>query len=82
MGHNIDVVKILGDFDVTCPHCNLTLTASATHLTDIDVEGTKFNPQNGVWEIEMWCYLGCDKGYSLRITIIEKHVQSSAKVRK
>ena len=77
MGYNINLVKILGDFNVTCPHCNLTLKASDTHLTDIDVEGTNFNPENGVWNIEMRCYLGCDKDYSLRITVIEKHVQSS-----
>ncbi len=76
MGYNIDLVKILGDFDVTCPHCNLTLPASSTHLTDIDVEGSDFNPQNGVWEIEMRCYLGCDNEYSLKITITEKQVQS------
>lgn len=77
MGYNIDLVKLLGDFDVTCPHCNLTLKASDTHLADIDVEGTNYNPENGVWDIEMWCYLGCDKGYQLRITVTEKQVQTS-----
>ena len=78
MGRNIDMIKMFGDFDITCPHCNQTVKASSTDLDDIDVDGSNFNPENGVWVVEHWCYNDeCDKGFTLRLQIIAKQVQES-----
>lgn len=77
MGRNIDMIKMFGDFDVTCPHCNHTVKASSTILEDIDVDGSDFNPENGVWVVDMWCYGECDRGFPLKLQITAKQVQSS-----
>ena len=77
MGRNIDMIKMFGDFDVTCPYCNHTVKASSTILEDIDVDGSNFNPENGVWVVDTWCYGNCDKGFTLRLEITAKQVRTS-----
>ena len=78
MGRNIDMIKMFGDFDVTCPHCNHTMKASSTDLEDIDVDGSDFNPENGVWVVEHGCYNEkCEKGFTLRLQITAKQVRGS-----
>jgi len=47
-------------------------------LDDIDVDGSNFNPENGVWVVDHWCYNDeCDKGFTLRLQITAKQVQES-----
>ena len=77
MGRNIDMIKMFGDFDVTCPHCSYTVKASSTILEDIDVDGSDFNPENGVWQVDMWCYGKCDKEFPLRLEITAKQVKKN-----
>lgn len=72
MGYNIDMVKMFGDFNVTCPICGYKTPASSTHLTDIDVDGSDFNPESGVWQIGMVCYARCGNEFILKLKITAK----------
>ena len=74
MGHNIDMIRMFGDFDITCPHCNNIKKASSTILDDIDVDGSDFNPVNGIWQVEMWC-CKCDKCFPLKLIITAKQLR-------
>ena len=83
MGRNIDMVKMFGDFDVTCPHCGYVVRASETDLTDTDVDGSDFNPEPGVWVDTMYCYGKCEKEFVLKLKITAEQVRTSlGKVKK
>lgn len=73
MGHNIDMIRMFGDFDITCPHCGYVVKASSTCLDDIDVDGSNFNPENGIWVVDDWCGK-CDGAFSLRLKITAEQV--------
>ena len=79
MGRNIDMIKMFGNFDVICPYCNHRIRASSTFLEDVDIDGSDFNPENGVWCVDMFCYEnGCEKEFPLKLQITAKQVHSSA----
>ena len=69
MGRNIDMIKMFGNFKITCPHCGNVVMASETYLDDIDVDDSDFNPENGIWQVAMWCYGKCDQKFPLRLKI-------------
>ena len=77
MGHNIDMIKMFGDFKITCPHCGHIHKASETYLDDVDVDGTKYNPESGVWHVDMWCY-GCDAEFPLKLKITVTQIYDSS----
>ena len=74
MGRNIDMVRMFGDFTVTCPHCGHVHKSSKTYLKDIDVDGSNFNPENGVWCVKFYCYK-CEKDFPLRLEIEATQVE-------
>lgn len=74
MGRNINMIKMFGDFTITCPQCGYKEKASETILDDVDVDGTDFNPANGVWVIKRWSCSKCEYEYDLTIQVKAKQV--------
>jgi len=68
MGHNINMVKMFGDFLITCPHCGHVKVASNTELVDIDIDGNDCNPSDGIWRVSTGCYM-CNETITLRLKV-------------
>lgn len=69
MGKNIDMIRMFGNFNVTCDHCNHTDTATSYCLDDIDVDdGTDVNPENGLWKLRLVCNK-CKRKFDFKLKI-------------
>jgi DNA-directed RNA polymerase subunit RPC12/RpoP len=78
MGRNIDMIRMLGEFDVTCPHCGFSGSAVSYCLEDIDVDGKDFNPEDGVWQTTLWCNK-CEEEFLFKLKVTAKQIMVGSK---